>query len=503
LYQTKAVQDAAVASAQRAVEETVNAAYRADPVGWITDRLGEHLWSKQREIIESVRDNRYTAVQSCHDVGKSFIASRAVAWWLSVHPQGQAFAVTTAPTAAQVSAILWREIRRAHKLAGLPGRISGGFVPSWQLDDGELIGYGRKPADYDQAAFQGIHADFPLIVVDEACGVPRTLFDAVDALATNEAARVLAIGNPDDPASHFSTICQPGSGWHVIRIDGLASPNMTSEAVASHPRVAALYDQLGLKPFDEPVPDRLRSLLISPLWIEERIHRWGANSPIFTAKVRGLFPDIGEDVLITPSMIRAAQERELQPGHHKVLGVDVARYGSDRTIIALSQWPRTRVISDHAKLATTATTGYVIAAKRAHAAHEIRVDGVGVGGGVVDQLVAEGHDVVDMQAGAGAGDPERFLNARAEWYWGLRERFEAGAVDLDPDDDELAAQLGAIRYRFTPRGQVVIESKDDLRKRGMPSPDRADAIMLTATTAPPPQQAVEDVEDNAFSISPY
>jgi hypothetical protein len=474
--------------------------YVRDPAGWVQDKLSEHLWSKQREIAESVRDNRYTAVQSCHDAGKSFCASRLVAWWLSVHPDGDAFAVTTAPTAAQVSAILWREIRRAHRKGGLPGYTTQGAVPEWKLADGELIGYGRKPADEDQAAFQGIHALHPLIVVDEAGGVPKNLFDAVDALATNENARVLAIGNPDAPSSHFASVCKPGSGWNVIRIDGLQTPNMTAEALAELPELADLFARLGLEPVDEDVPDNLRPLLLSPLWVAERIHRWGVESPIFTAKVRGEFPDIGEDVLIPPSWIRAAQERTLDPGPWSVLGVDVARFGSDRSVFMLRRGSVARMVGDHSKQATTVTTGQVIAAKREYGVDEIRVDGVGVGGGVVDQLLEQGHDVVDMQAGGAAIDSEHFLNARAEWYWALRERLEAGDMDLDPADDELAAQLGAIKYKFTSRGQIQIESKVDSKKRGLPSPDRADALMLTAGRVAPPDDVVEDAEHDEYTI---
>ena len=107
-----------------------------------------------------------------------------------------------------------------------------------------------------------------------------------------------------------------------------------------------------------------------------------------------------------------------------------------------------------------------------------------------------------MQAGAGAVDSEHHLNARAEWYWALRERFEAGDMDIDPADDQLAAQLGSIKYKYTARGQVQIESKDDMRKRGLPSPDRADAVMLTAA-ASVPSGVLEDEEDDDFSISPY
>jgi hypothetical protein len=457
--------------------------YVTDPVGWVKTRLGEHLWSKQQEIADSVVKSRRTAVKSCHDAGKSFIASRIAAWWVDTHPPGEAFIVSTAPTYKQVNGILWEEIRRAAKKANaagnpLPGRVLQS--DEWKLDDGTLVGWGRKPADTDEHGFQGIHRRYVLVILDEACGIPTQLWTAVEAITTNADCRILAIGNPDDPSTEFANVCKPGSGWAIIQISAFDTPNFT----------------------DEPVPDGLRPLLLDPEWVEDKKHRWGEESPRYVSKVLGDFPDIGEDVLIPPSLILAAQQRDLQPGPQCILGVDVARYGSDRTVIYLRRGPVVRLHGEWSKQSTTQTTGRVIAAKRETKADEIRVDGVGVGGGVVDQLLDDGHDVLDMQAGAAALDSEHFANARAEWYWGLRERFEQGDIDLDSDDDELAAQLGAVKYKFTARGQVLIESKDDMRKRGLPSPDRADAVMLTAATLPPPDEVVEDETDDDYDISP-
>lgn len=451
-----------------------------DPVGWVRMRLGEHLWSKQQAIAESVRDHRRTAVKSCHDSGKSFIASRLVAWWIDVHPPGEAIVVSTAPTYDQINKILWEEIRATARKAKnqgkpLPGRVLQS--DEWKLDDGTIVAFGRKPADTDEHGFQGIHRRYVLVILDEACGIPAQLWTAVEAITTNVECRILAIGNPDDPNTEFAAVCKPGSGWNVIGISAYQTPNLT----------------------DEAIPEALRPLLLSADWVRDKEQRWKGR-PAFTSKVLGEFPDIGIDTLITPAMIRAAQERTLQPLSWAILGVDVARFGSDRTVIALRTGPVVRVVGEYGKLATTETTGHVIVAKREHNAAEIRVDGVGVGGGVVDQLLEAGHDVLDMQAGAAALDSEHYLNARAEWYWALRERFEDGDIDIDADDDELAADLGSIRYKYTARGQVQIESKDDMRKRGLPSPDRADAVMLTAASRPP-AGVLEDEEDDDFSIS--
>ena len=133
-------------------------------------------------MVQSVVDNRYSAFKASHDVSKSHTMSRLALWWIDVHPPGEAFVVTTAPTTPQVEAILWRYMGIAHKKAGLPGRIT--LDAKWYIGN-ELVAYGRKPADYDPAAFQGIHARYVLVIIDEAGGVPKSIFDAVDALATN------------------------------------------------------------------------------------------------------------------------------------------------------------------------------------------------------------------------------------------------------------------------------------------------------------------------------
>ena len=97
--------------------------YKRDPVLWAADRLGVFLWSKQREILRSIADNRQTAVVTCHTVGKSYVAALACCWWGDVHAPSDAFIVTTAPTAPQVKAILWREMNRIHKKAKLDGEM--------------------------------------------------------------------------------------------------------------------------------------------------------------------------------------------------------------------------------------------------------------------------------------------------------------------------------------------------------------------------------------------
>ena len=298
----------------------------ADPVGWFHDKLGHHLWSKQVEILESVRDNRMTAVKSCHGPGKSFTGSGVIGWYMDVHQLGSAFAVTTAPSWPQVQAILWREIRRRHREGDLRGRIT--LDCQWHMGDvgtkradqsEELIAMGRKPADYDEDTFQGIHSRYFLAVLDEACGIPLSLWTSVLALVTNENARVLALGNPDDPNSHFAKVCKPGSGWNVIQISVWDTPNFTGDH-----NCAVCGQYMG---------DLVMESLVSKIWVETARQEWGEGSPTWVAKVDGEFPDVSDEYLISPALIQYCWNQDLPGLGVGRYGVDIARYGVDHSVI--------------------------------------------------------------------------------------------------------------------------------------------------------------------------
>jgi len=473
--------DAATARALDLLEQMVNAPnYTADPVQWVTDRLDGFLWSKQREIIESVRDNRHTTVQSGHATGKSQLAAFITAWWLAAHPPGTAMVVSTAPTYRQVRAILWRYIGRAHRKGKLPGRVT---QVEWHMtDDGthyatprpgeELVGFGSKPSDHDPGAFQGTHARYVLVIVDEAGAVEGPLWDAIESLATNDDCRVLAIGNPDNPRSYFATICAPGSGWNTIHVSCLDTPNMTGEVV----------------------PDWLRPLLVSQTWVDERKARWGEDSAVYTAKVLGLFPKDASDGVIPHSWMRQCQgDRTWTPEQLApvVLGIDIgASDNGDQTVVRERRGVKLGRVwryreKDHVKLAAIIT-------RHIHetGATEVNIDSTGVGHGIVDILTTAGHNrqhkatIHGVNFGAGAGEKTRFANVRAEMHWGFRELCEQAAIDLNEADDDVIHELSLPTWATDGTGRTKVLPKADVAARLGRSPDDGDAVMLAYYTPP-------------------
>lgn len=439
----------------------------ADPVVWAREHLGVYLWSAQRSIMRSVVEHRKTAVQSCHGIGKSFIAAATAAWWIEGHPPGEALVVTTAPSGDQVRLILWGEIRAMQERGGLPGTITRGRIPEWTIND-RVVAFGRKPQDFtseEQARtqFQGIHARYLLVVLDEACGIPKWLWDATLSLVTNEGSRILAIGNPDDPTTEFAVKCAPGTDYNVIAVSAFDTPNFTSEKV----------------------PEQLREMLVGPTYVADAAKDWGEDSPLYISKVLGEFPDTADDVIVSPRLIREAHERDLSGlalHDHGRFGMDVADIGEDESCVYLNRGGMIRLV-DSWKGADV-----YIGTQRARAAlnevelgrRPMQIDYPGVGTGVYSPLKHEGYRVMPYNGGMPAHDATRFVNRNAEAWWSFREGMEAGLIDLDPEDTVLAAQLQSRKWSLDASGRrLEVEKKRDMKKRGVRSPDRADAAILS------------------------
>lgn len=458
-------------------------AMREDPVLWAKDRLGEHLWSKQREVMQSLRDNKRTLVASCHASGKSHTASRAIGWWLDVHPHDptETRVITTAPSWNQVKNVMWAYVEDLQSKANMPGRITG--KAEWTFPGFKTAtAFGRKPADYDESTFQGFHSTYVLAVVDEAGGVAENIFTSVETITTNKHARILAIANPDDPNSYMAKIWRDESKlppserkWNLITISAFDTPNFTGEEV----------------------PQKAKDNLLQKEWVDDAERRWGKDDPRYVSKVLARFPDIGDDGLfnlgrVLQSMNEWADDEwnTTAPIH---IGVDVGLSTTgDFSVISTCQDGHVEVV-ERVKGYDGNRLSRLIGqhAKRLRAEGldvDIRIDAVGVGRGVqavIDNHVPEEIPIYWIVGNAASPDNLKWYNFRAAMYDSVAQAINVGELSVPPDEaagektEGLFDEFRSILYEY--RGtKLLIRGKDELKRKGEPSPDVLDSICYAA-----------------------
>ena len=448
-------------------------------MGFVTEGLRESVWSKQVEILNSVRDNKRTAVPACHSPGKSHIAARAVAWWVSVHPADTVRVVTTATTFRQVRGILWPHIRRLHATHHLPGEV---LTTEWKIDD-IVIADGFSAADHNEAAVQGIHAENLLIVVDEAGGISQTIGNAIEALMTGGHTRLLLLGNPptDQIGSWFERACRSDL-YNVIPIDAYSTPNFTGEVVGAWAKN-----------------------LVDPTWVNDVISEFGEESPFVQARIHARFPRTTTNVTIPIDWLEAAVVEEPVWEGRVRLGVDVAADGGDEFVVARADGLCSHIVhnstnNDNAVAVAGIVLDHIHRAQKDHADRGVRervrvkVDSIGVGWGVVSLLKEWGKenrhdaDIIAVNVAERAYENEKFANQRAEMWWNLRTLLQPspdGGQDVTlAVDRKVIAQLTAPTYRANSSGRIQIEAKADMKRRGVSSPDRAEALLLALFEPP-------------------
>lgn len=437
---------------------------------WI---LGGSFWSKQEEIILSVRDNRYTTVRACHDVGKTYIASRTALWFLYSHPQS--IVVTTAPTMRQVENLLWRELRSAHEASNQP---LGGEALKTRLDIApDWYAIGASSGDPDK--LQGFHAASGdiLIIIDEAAGVAEPAFEAIEGMMTSEKARMLMIGNPTSDSGSFRESHHSWEYSNKIHISVFDTPNFVNNGI----KTVEDLREVNLDNVEIVSP-----WLVAPRWAFEKIDSWGIDSPMFQARVLGNFPSESTNTVIPLNYLELACEKEhrdklKEKGGPLRLGVDPARFGNDETVITPRYGGYIPEQEISFKEGTTATAGRVLQYSSPRPVF-IGIDVDGLGGGVYDTLSDSNIDGIAEIHNNAKALPDAtgltFANLASQLWWRAREMFIAGELAI-PKDDKLIMQLSTRKYKFTGRG-LTIESKDDWKARYKgKSPDRADSLIYS------------------------
>jgi len=455
-------------------KQTVNLAQRKPEWFW-REVLGVRPWARQVEILNSAWNNNKTAVRSCHGIGKSYSAARIGLAFLATHEDS--VVVTTAPTGRQVKMILWQEWRKAASTAKMP--IGGEVFQTFhRMGDGWFaFGFATDIPDN----FQGIHAKHLLIIVDEAAGMAANIWEAIESLATSASAHILAIGNPTDPNSFFASMFKDPD-VKKIHVSAFDTPNFTTFGITEQDIADGIWQE---KITEElPYPE-----LITPAWVAERYRKWGPDSPMYIARVLGNFPETGDNTLIPLSWVEAAMERwhDMPEGTPREIGGDIARYGSDESVAAVRAGAKCVVLEAWRKQDLMYTTGRFKAMLADTGASVAKIDAIGYGAGVVDRLKELKVNAVGIEVSRAPKNKEKFYDLTTEYWWALRERLDpANAPDPIglPPDEELMAQLSSRRYTYTSRGQIRIEPKNDMKKRGLPSPDRADAVALAFAPTP-------------------
>ena len=423
----------------------------------------------------------------------------AVLWWFMSYDN--AIVITTAPSDRQVREILWRELRNLY----MPIRdLIGGKLTRTRLDfSATRYAYGFSTNTEDR--FQGFHSGNILVIVDEASGVDEFIYQAIRGDLTTSNAKLLMIGNPHGLAGTFyDAFHKNRKQYKTIHITAFDTPAFKAasitekniqdveypdpisddtDVIPAHntviPAGPAPYSDTGagtqgnINDADTHIP----ICLSTPRWAINLFNSYGPKSSVYQTRVLGQFPEEADDTLIPLRDVEAAVKRqtESQPETKPVMGVDIARFGNDKTVIVIRDGTRIIYIEEIRKSDLVNTTGRVVVAAQKHNVRNI-IDEVGVGAGVLDTLKEDRRfNAKGLNGGNRADNPEKYLNTRAQIFDGLRQRFADGDVSI-PNDPELISQLASLTYRYNARGQLQLESKDQIRSHGRQSPDKADAL---------------------------
>ncbi len=406
----------------------------------------------QEETLKALAQYSRVAVRSGHGVGKTALEAWALLWFLFTRPFPKV--PCTAPTRQQLYDILWAEAAKWMERAPV-------LKPYFEWQKTRII-QRQHPERWFAVArtsnkpenLAGFHEEHLLFIVDEASGVADSIFETIEGALTTADAKLLLCGNPTRNSGEFH------DAFFKNR---------------------ALY-------WVQKVPCS-ESRLVDPGYRARLVAKYGEDSDVVRVRADGEFPKAEPDTFIPLELVETATMREVEPEGPLEIGVDVARFGDDETVLAARVGLKLVHLEAHTKQDTMATTGQVVAlAKNLMQAYgkphcTVKVDDDGVGGAVTDRLrevVRQDGlhiEVIDCHNGAAPEDKEHYENWGTEAWAYLRDLLQNGEIELLNDED-LVGQLSTRKYRITSKGRITLESKDDMKKRGLRSPDRADAVVL-------------------------
>lgn len=419
--------------------------------GELADEEGPDAW--QTDVLERIGRECLTieaalqiAVASGHGVGKTALVAWLILWFISTRPHPQI--VVTANTKTQLDTKTWRELSKWHKRAIHRGWFEWTATKFYHVDHPETWFASAIPWSANNAeAFAGTHEAHVMLLFDEASAIEDIIWETAEGALTTPGALWLAFGNPTRNTGRFKE-CFPGGRfahrWTAIQVDS---------------RTAKKANQAQLQ-----------------AWITD----YGDDSDFVRIRVKGIFPRASSTQFISQELVDIAKARERVLNNlmaPRVVGVDVARFGDDETVIILRHGNLILEMLTYREKNTVEVAGFVRRVIETYQPSATFVDVVGIGAGVVDNLQATGHAVIGVSGAESAADDKTYMNLRAEMWGKLRDWLKLHGCLLD--DAELCAQLTAVEYGYNVRDQLQLEKKEDMKARGLASPDRADALALT------------------------
>ena len=421
--------------------------YRSRPVDFITQVIGVTPTDQQIELINAatVPDAR-VCVKSCTASGKTAALAWLTLYFLACYPKCKM--VVTAPTAQQLHRVFRAELSLWQN-SMLP--LIGDF---YEIMNDNVHIIGKKATQFcsfvtgsaeNKESFAGLHSDKVVIMVDEASALNDEIFQTLYGTLSSGDTAFILVSNPVRAAGAFFDLFQGDeSNWTRLTFDSFHSPNVDLD------------------------------------WIQEIKDYYGEDSDFYKMRVLGEFPVLDSAQFIPTDFVDGAISNILMPNeyHHfpRVLGCDVARFGDDSSVILDRQGPKIHQILSFKNLDTVDFTQKILEIYRTSQYQAVYVDGIGVGAGVVDQLKRFQIPVVDVVVSQKSTDPKTYLNLRAQTYGKMKDWLPGSDI---PNDLALRTDLVGINYSFNNKLQLFLESKKDIKRRGMKSPDRADALALT------------------------
>lgn len=416
--------------------------------------IGPELW--QGDFLKDVADakingKRWFSVRSGHGTGKSTVQSWLILWFVLFHRDLKV--PVTANSADQLRDIVWSEIAKWHR--ELPPFLRDMIEVTAErvfvkVDPEGAFAVARTARKEKPEALQGFHAGILSFILEEASGIEEIVFEVASGALSSEDAWQFMFANPTRTSGYFyRSHHQNRDQWRTYH-------------------VPCSY-----------------SYRVSPGYAEKIAAEYGLTSNVYRVRVLGEFPLEEDDSVISLGIVQAAIDRKVSATDAPVTwGLDVARFGDDATSLCKR---RGNVLLEPTrewrKLDLMQVCGIVAMEYRQtspeYAPASINIDVIGLGAGVVDRLREMGLPARGVNVGeAPATDDGRYMRLRDELWFKARDWFHTRAVQMPPDD-ALIAELVVPKYKIESSGKIKVESKDEMKKRGEKSPNRADAFCLT------------------------